>query len=234
MNRQQRRAGAKAQRSTKKLDSKFEFGKLTVTQEGDGWIVLEDGRLVGGTLREPFVSRADALRWVKRERADYEEALAAGDFAGIARVQLIRRTDPELWARYEEVVQETNLEFGDEKFPEEQWHFGCEAHEKAGTLVLALELMMIELEAGGLLTAPDARGERLLTDFGLRQFGPHVADAVKARTQAHRLAEEADTAVDVMMKILMLYKILMLDLEAKGVVRRVRDGVWTAGRKLKH
>jgi hypothetical protein len=32
------------------------MGELTVARDGDHWIVLEDGRRVGGTLREPFTS----------------------------------------------------------------------------------------------------------------------------------------------------------------------------------
>jgi hypothetical protein len=33
------------------------MGKLTIEQSGAGWIVCEDGRRVGGTVRHPFTVR---------------------------------------------------------------------------------------------------------------------------------------------------------------------------------
>src|SRR6476660_4804956 len=49
------------------------MGEFTVAQEGEGWIVLEDGRRVGGTLRYPFPSREAAQRYVERELAGEAE-----------------------------------------------------------------------------------------------------------------------------------------------------------------
>jgi hypothetical protein len=43
------------------------MGEFTVAQEGEGWIVLEDRRCVGGTLRYLFPSRKAAQRYVERE-----------------------------------------------------------------------------------------------------------------------------------------------------------------------
>jgi hypothetical protein len=57
------------------------MGVLTVAQEGDGWVVLEDGRRVGGTLRVPFASRKAAQRYVKKELAAEAETIASGDVA---------------------------------------------------------------------------------------------------------------------------------------------------------
>ena len=39
------------------------MGKLTIEQRGTGWIVCEDGRRVGGTVRHQFTSQAAAQRW---------------------------------------------------------------------------------------------------------------------------------------------------------------------------
>src|SRR5580704_9369803 len=52
------------------------MGEFTVAQECEGWIVLEDGRRVGGTLRYPFPSREAAQRYVERELADEAEMMA--------------------------------------------------------------------------------------------------------------------------------------------------------------
>jgi hypothetical protein len=52
------------------------MGEFTVVQEGEGWIVLEDGRRVGGSLRYPFPSREAAQRYVERELADEAEMMA--------------------------------------------------------------------------------------------------------------------------------------------------------------
>jgi hypothetical protein len=38
--------------------ARYAAGKLTVAQEGGGWIALEDGHRVGGTLRQPRGCRA--------------------------------------------------------------------------------------------------------------------------------------------------------------------------------
>ena len=49
------------------------MGEFTVAQEGESWIVLEDGRRIGGTLRYPFPSREAAQRYVERELAGEAE-----------------------------------------------------------------------------------------------------------------------------------------------------------------
>ena len=51
------------------------MGEFTVVQEGEGWIVFEDGRRVSGTLRYPFPSRKAAQRYVERELADEAEII---------------------------------------------------------------------------------------------------------------------------------------------------------------
>jgi hypothetical protein len=75
------------------------MGALTVAQEGDGWVVLEDGRRVGGTLLVPFASRKAAQRYVKKELAAEAEAIASGDVAGSATARAIRDLDAEVWDR---------------------------------------------------------------------------------------------------------------------------------------
>ena len=81
------------------------MGELTVAQEGEGWIVLEDGRRVGGTLRYPFPSREAAQRYVKRELASEAETMASGDVALSAKARTIRETDAELWASFVDIEE---------------------------------------------------------------------------------------------------------------------------------
>jgi hypothetical protein len=57
------------------------MGEFTVAQEAEGWIVLEDGRRVGGTLRYPFPSREAAQQYVERELAGEAEMMAKGNLA---------------------------------------------------------------------------------------------------------------------------------------------------------
>jgi hypothetical protein len=143
----------------KKLDPKFALGELTIAEHGNGWIVLEDGQRVGGTLRgdPPFTSREAALRYVEEERADYEESLALDEFGLIARCKLIRQTDPELWARFEEVTQIADKEGEDQ----------MRAHVDAGTSLLLVKFTTVELEAEGLLQR-NAEGRMSLTKAGRR------------------------------------------------------------------
>src|SRR4029077_8034161 len=61
------------------------MGKLTIEQRGSGWIGLEDGRRVGGTVRHPFASQAAAQRYVDAELAGEAEMMAAGDVGLSAR-----------------------------------------------------------------------------------------------------------------------------------------------------
>jgi hypothetical protein len=87
--------------------SRYRMGKLTVAQEeSGGWVVLEDGRRVGGTLRYPFPGRKYAQRWVEQSLKEEAELNARGEFDTMARAKIIRETDPELWARYEEAELE--------------------------------------------------------------------------------------------------------------------------------
>jgi hypothetical protein len=86
------------------------MGEFTVTQDGEGWIILEDGRRVGGTLRHPFSSREAARRHIERELADEAELMANGDFARSAKCKVIRDTDAELWA----LLANIEKEFADE------------------------------------------------------------------------------------------------------------------------
>jgi hypothetical protein len=115
-------------------------GEFTVVQEGEGWIVLEDGRRVGGTLRYPFPSREAARRYVERELADEAEIMAKGDFALSAKTRVIRETDAELWVQFVNIEKE----FADEGEAAKE-----AAHRAAGTFVVMIRLVMADLEANG-------------------------------------------------------------------------------------
>ena len=116
------------------------MGEFTVVQEGEGWIVLEDGRRVGGTLRYPFPSREAAWRYVERELAGEAEMMAKGDFALSAKAGVIRETDAELWAQF------VNIE---EEFAGEDEATKEAAHRAAGTFIVMICLAMAGLEADG-------------------------------------------------------------------------------------
>ena len=116
------------------------MGELTVAQEGEGWIVLEDGRRVGGTLRYPFPSREAAQRYVKRELASEAETMASGDVALSAKARTIRETDAELWASFVDI---------EEKFAGEDEATKEAAHRAAGTFGVMIRLVMADLEAEG-------------------------------------------------------------------------------------
>jgi hypothetical protein len=116
------------------------MGEFTVVQEGEGWIVLEDGRRVGGTLRYPFPSREAAQRYVERELADEAQMIANGDFALSAKARVIRETDAELWALF------VNIE---EEFADEDEATKEAAHRAAGTFGVIIRLVMAGLEADG-------------------------------------------------------------------------------------
>ena len=116
------------------------MGEFTVAQEGEGWIVLEDGRRVGGTLRYPFPSREAAQRYVERELADEAEMMAKGEFALSAKTRVIRETDAELWALFVNIEKE----FADEDEATRE-----AAHRAAGTFIVMIRLVMADLEANG-------------------------------------------------------------------------------------
>jgi hypothetical protein len=116
------------------------MGEFTVAQEGEGWIVLEDGRRVGGTLRYPFPSRKAAQRYVERELAAEANTMAKGDRALSAKCRAIRETDAELWALC------ANIE---EEFADEDEATREAAHRAAGTYVVLIRLAMAALEADG-------------------------------------------------------------------------------------
>jgi hypothetical protein len=82
------------------------MGEFTVLQKGDGWIVLEDGRRVGGTLRYPFPTREAAERHIERELADESKLRANGDFAKSAKCKVMRETNAELWALFANIEKE--------------------------------------------------------------------------------------------------------------------------------
>jgi hypothetical protein len=125
--------------SKSKLLPHYAMGELTVAQDADGgWIVLEDGRCVGGTLRYPFETREDAQRWV--DKSIREEANDSDASVG-AMAKVIRETDPELWARCEQVEAEL-AGVGSEAERDA-------AHMAAGTLGLMIRLACASLEAKG-------------------------------------------------------------------------------------
>ena len=116
------------------------MGVLTVVQEGDGWVVLEDGRRVGGTLLVPFASRKAAQRYVERELAGEAETMARGDVAGSAKARAIRDLDAEVWARFEKIEKEFA---GKDEATKEA------AHRAAGTSIVIIQVCMAALEAEG-------------------------------------------------------------------------------------
>jgi hypothetical protein len=120
--------------------SRSAMGEFTVVREDQGWIVLEDGRRVGGTLLYPFPSREAAQRHVERELADEAEIMAKGDFALSAKTRVIRETDAELWEQF------VNIE---EEFADEDEATREAAHRAAGTFVVMIRLVMAGLEAAG-------------------------------------------------------------------------------------
>jgi hypothetical protein len=118
------------------------MGEFTVTQEGEGWIILEDGRRVGGTLRHPFSSREAAQRHIERELANEAEMMANGDFALSAKCKVMRETNAELWALFVNIEKE----FADEDEATRE-----AAHAAAGTLIIMIRLVMADLEADGMI-----------------------------------------------------------------------------------
>ena len=44
----------------RRLNERSSMGVFTITQQSGGWIVFEDGRRVGGVVRQPFASREAA------------------------------------------------------------------------------------------------------------------------------------------------------------------------------
>jgi hypothetical protein len=107
------------------------MGEFTVAQEAEGWIVLEDGRRVGGTLRYPFPSREAAQQYVERELAGEAEMMAKGNLALSAKARAIRETDAELWALF------VNIE---EEFAGEDEATKEAAHRAAGTFGVMIRL----------------------------------------------------------------------------------------------
>jgi hypothetical protein len=116
------------------------MGVLTVAQEGNGWVVLEDGRRVGGTLLVPFASRKAAQRYVEKELAGEAETIASGDVALSATARAIRDLDAEVWARFEEIEEEFA---GKDEATKEA------AHRAAGTSIVIIQICMAVLEAEG-------------------------------------------------------------------------------------
>jgi hypothetical protein len=122
------------------FDKYYRLGELTIARTDDGWIVLEDGRKVGGTVRSPFADREAAQRYIDRERADYEEDLAAGNYQEIAAAKIIRQTDPELWARVADIEQQHRDRSEDERYA---------IHAHAGTSIVLIRMVSARLEAAG-------------------------------------------------------------------------------------
>jgi hypothetical protein len=123
------------------------MGKLTIEQCGTGWIVCEDGRRVGGTVRHPLPSQAAAQRYVDAELKGEAETMAAGDVGLSARAQVIRGTDPKVWAKIERI---------EKKFASNH-DAAVEAHIAAGTFIVMVRITTASLEAEGIL---EGAGER--------------------------------------------------------------------------
>jgi hypothetical protein len=125
---------------TEAFDKYYRMGELTIVRTDDGWIVLEDGEQVGGVVRYPFADQGAAQRYIDRERAGYEEALAVGDYQGIARAKIIRQTDAELWARVAAIEQQYRDRSEDESYA---------AHAAAGTSIVLTRMATAGLEVAG-------------------------------------------------------------------------------------
>jgi hypothetical protein len=151
------------------------MGEFTVVKEGENWIVLEDGRRVGGTLRCPFPSREAAERYVERELAGEAEINAKGDFALSAKTRVIRETDAELWQQF------VNIE---EEFADEDEAAREAAHRAAGTFIVMIRLVMAGLEANGKIyrTGKMRNGRPL---FALSNLGKDAL-ITAARRASHR------------------------------------------------
>ena len=126
--------------NTMKETFRSAMGKLTVVQEDEGWIVLEDARRVGGTLRYPFATREAAQQYVERELAGEAQAMASGNVALSARARAIRETDAELWAKFVEIEEEFACENEDTREA---------AHRAAGTFIVMIRVVLADLEADG-------------------------------------------------------------------------------------
>jgi hypothetical protein len=123
------------------FDKYYRMGTLTIarSRSGDGWVVMEDGEQVGGTLLHPFESEAAAQRWVGEEKADYQEGLLCGDYELLARAKVIRQTDAELWARFADIEEQFDRD-DDERDA---------AHYAAGTRIVGIRLAIADLEVRG-------------------------------------------------------------------------------------
>jgi hypothetical protein len=155
--------------------SRSAMGEFTVVQDGEGWIDLEDGRRVGGTLRCPFPTRKAAQRHVERELSDEAEIIAKGDFALSAKTRVIRETDAELWARFVNI----EAEFADEDEAARE-----AAHRAAGTFIVMIRLVMAGLEADGkIYRTGKVRNGRPL--FALSNLGKDAL-ITAARRACHR------------------------------------------------
>lgn len=113
------------------------MGQLTIERYRSGWIVLEDGLRVGGTVRHLFANQAAARRYVDAELADEAEIMANGDVGLCARCRFIRGTDPKVWAKIERI----NEKFADD---EDAWKA---AHIAAGTWGVLIEMELPVLVA---------------------------------------------------------------------------------------
>jgi hypothetical protein len=148
----------------------YRLGALTIARTDDGWIVLENGQKIGGTVRYPFSSQEAAQRYIDRSRAGYEEALAAGDYQLIATAKIIRQTDPELWARVAAIEERCHGRSEDERLA---------AHAAAGTSIVCIKIVTAQLEIAGDLYRDGTRdGQPVwrLTEQGRRRgrgFGKH-------------------------------------------------------------
>jgi hypothetical protein len=132
------------------------MGKLTIEQRGSGWIVLEDGKRVGGTVRHPFTNQAAAQRYVDAELAGEAETMGRGDVGLSAQCRVIRGTDPKVWAKTERIEKK----FADDD--DARWA----AHHAAGTTIVLVRMMMAALEAEGKIEPCGERDGR--TVYGLR------------------------------------------------------------------
>jgi hypothetical protein len=169
------------------FDKYYRMGTLTIarSRSGDGWVVMENGEQVGGTLLHPFESEAAAQRWVDREKADYQEGLLCGDYEQLACAKVIRQTDAELWSRFADI---------EEQFRDRDDDKRDAAHRAMGTLIVGVKLARAELEVRGEICRAGYRQGKptfQLTDQGRRTLC--IARFAKNRGD-DQMSDEADKA----------------------------------------
>jgi hypothetical protein len=132
------------------------LGKLTVEKRGNGWIICEDSRRVGGPVLYPFTSQEAAQRYVDAELAAEAEVMANGDVGRSARARVVRETDPKVWAKLARIEKK----FADDVDAAQA------AHIAADTWIVMTKMAIASLEAEGKIEASERAGLRVFRARG--------------------------------------------------------------------